>query len=177
MIAGFRFQTIRLRISQRGQRVYFNGISDKDFRFIRAICLSVGSVQALYGSTIGIRIDEKEILDESHEAHLLVFGPNLPPNEQMLSLNPHVPVQSSKIEGIYTDCSLQGLLGNAGSNTGGGIISKNEIKIKKTYVSGKDIVKYSNTAVDSSTVVTSTVNTNKSAKYPYDVRITFLLGK
>jgi hypothetical protein len=183
MILGYRFQQVNLRISKSGQRVYFNTDSIKDFGQIKGIALSVGYDGALYGSTFGFRVDEKEILDESHEAHLLVFGNDVAPNSRMLFFETPIPVHSSKIEGIYTDGSLQTLLGNASESPGGGIISKNDVNVKKTYVSGKDLVKFSSFSVDNFQLFTGgsgfvmATPPVATVYYPYDVKVTLLLLK
>lgn len=186
MILGYRFQKVNLRISKSGQRVYFNAESHKDYTKIKGISLSVGYEGALYGSTFGFRVDEKEVLDESHEAHLLVFSEDIDPNKRMLFFETPIPIHSSKIEGIYTDSSIQGLLGNASYNPSGGVISKNEVNIKKTYVSGKDIVKYSNFSVDTTLLLSGSFGSGiglvsaapaPTVYYPYDVRVILLLTK
>ncbi|PZF71557.1 hypothetical protein [Taibaiella soli] len=187
MIRGFRFQKVSLRISKSGQRVYFNTESHKDFTQLKGIALTVGHEGALYGSTFGFRIDEKEVLDESHEAHLLVFGNDVAPNRKMLLFEIPIPINSSKIEGIYTDSSLQDLLGNASYNPGGGIISKNDVNVKKTYVSGKEVVKYSNFQVDGFQMLSGsgfsiggysvTPAPVTVVYYPYDVKVTLLLTR
>ncbi len=189
MIRGFRFQKVSLRISKSGQRVYFNAESHKDFTQIKGIALSVGYEGALYGSTFGFRVDEKEVLDESHEAHLLVFGNDVAPNRKMLFFEIPIPINSSKIEGIYTDSSLQDLLGNASYNPGGGIISKNDVNVKKTYVSGKEVVKYSNFQVDGFQMFSgggfsmgggfavASPPPVTVVYYPYDVKVTLLLTR
>lgn len=190
MIRGFRHQKVSLRISESGQRVYFNTESHKDYTQLKGIALSVGYEDALYGSTFGFRVDEKEILDESHEAHLLVFSNDVPPNKKMLLFETPVPINSSRIEGIYTDSSLQTLLGNASYNPGGGIIPKSDVNIKKTYVSGKELVKFSNFEVDSFQVfsgsgifgtiggiVGTPTQPVAAVYYPYDVKVTLLLTR
>lgn len=193
MIRGFRYQKVSLRISESGQRVYFNTESHKDYTLLKGIALSVGYSDALYGSTFGFRVDEKEILDESHEAHLLVFSNDLPPNKKMLFFETPVPINSSKIEGIYTDSSLQTLLGNASYNPGGGIIPKSDVNIKKTYVSGKELVKFSNFEADSfqmfsgsgvfggfsgfGGIVSTPAQPATAVYYPYDVKVTLLLTR
>lgn len=189
MIRGYRYQKVSLRISQSGQRVYFNTESHKDYTQLKGIALTVGYSGALYGSTFGFRVDEKEVLDEAHEAHLLVFSDDVAPNKKMLFFETPIPVTSSKIEGIYTDSSLQGLLGNASYSPGGGVIPKSDVNIKKTYVSGKELVKFSNFQVDNFQVASgSGVFGSFSAAaaapspaapvyYPYDVKITLLLTR
>jgi hypothetical protein len=169
-----------LRISKAGQRLYFHAESDKDYRYIKAISLSVGYEGALYGSTFGFRVDEKEILDESHEVHLLVFGDDTPPGEKMLFFSPLVPVHSSKVEGIYTDSGMQALLGWGGYGVGGGLIPAGERNILKSYVSGREIVKYTDMA-SSGSAFSGVTGTNGGAAgtmaYPYDVRVILLLSK
>ena len=188
MIRGFRFQKVSLRISKSGQRVYFNTESHKDFTLLKGIALTVGHEGALYGSTFGFRVDEKEVLDESHEAHLLVFGKDVAPNRKMLFFEIPIPISSSKIEGIYTDSSLQDLLGNASYNPSGGIISKNDVNVKKTYVSGKEVVKFSNFQVDGFQMFSgggfsiggyavTTPPPVTTVYYPYDVKVTSLLTR
>lgn len=195
MILGYRFQKVSLRISRSGQRVYFNGESHKDFSLLKGIALSVGYDGALFGSTFGFRVDEKKVLDESHEAHLLVFGNDVAPNNRMLFFETPIPIQSSKLEGIYTDSALQSLLGNISYSPGGGVIASTDVNVKKTYVSGKDIVSYSNAVVDNVPVYNAPTNislgnggmaipgtaASPSAPapvyYPYDVKITMLLSR
>ncbi|MBS1773912.1 MAG: hypothetical protein JST82_13725 [Bacteroidetes bacterium] len=201
MIHGYRFQKVSLRISQSGQRVYFNTESHKDFSVLKGIALSVGYENALFGSTFGFRVDEKKVLDESHEAHLLVFGNDIAPNERMLFFETPIPIHSSKLEGIYTDSALQSLLGNISYSPGGGVIAQTDVNVKKTYVSGKDIVSYSNAVVDvlpaynaSNVAVVGGGGTAMSGAgataaapppgtppppvyYPYDVKITMFLSK
>ncbi len=193
MILGYRFQKVKLRISKAGQRVYFNTETDKDFTMLKGIALSVGYEGALYGSTFGFRVDEKEIFDESHEAHLLVYSNDISPNSKMLLFEMPVPVKSSKVEGIYTDSSLQSLLDNASYNPSGGVISRNEVNIKKTYVSGKEVVKFSNFTVDDNLVAYAGSGSGfgggfgigaapapdpaAQVYYPYDVRVILFLSK
>ncbi|GEM_PF-5143995 len=195
MIQGYRFQKVSLRISKSGQRVYFNAESHKDFSMLKGIALSVGYDGALFGSTFGFRVDEKKVLDESHEAHLLVFGNDVPPNDRMLFFETPIPIHSAKLEGIYTDSALQSLLGNISYSPGGGVIAATDVNVKKTYVSGKDIVSYSNAVVDNVPVYNAPINiglgnssmtmpstgASPSATtpvyYPYDVKITMFLSR
>lgn len=195
MIQGYRFQKVSLRISKSGQRVYFNTESHKDFSMLKGIALSVGYDGALFGSTFGFRVDEKKVLDESHEAHLLVFGNDVPPNARMLFFETPIPIHSAKLEGIYTDSALQSLLGNISYSPGGGVIAATDVNVKKTYVSGKDIVSYSNAVVDNVPVYNAPINiglgnssmtmpstgASPSASapvyYPYDVKITMFLSR
>lgn len=179
---GFKYQKFKLRVGKSGQRIYFRSESEKDFNFIKGIALSVAYEGALYGSTFGFRVDEKEVFDESHEAHLLVFGDDIPPNEQMLFFKKPIPIKGSKLEGVYTDTALQGLLNNISNNPSGGIISKNDINISKTYVSGKDLMSFNVFAVDAGlTAYTSSSLVAPSIapvlNYPYDVRVQLLLSK
>lgn len=195
MIQGYRFQKVSLRISKSGQRVYFNAESHKDFSMLKGIALSVGYDGALFGSTFGFRVDEKKVLDESHEAHLLVFGNDVPPNDRMLFFETPIPIHSAKLEGIYTDSALQSLLGNISYSPGGGVIAATDVNVKKTYVSGKDIVSYGNAVVDNVPVYNAPINiglgnssmtmpstgASPSATapvyYPYDVKITMFLSR
>lgn len=192
MIRGYRYQKVNLRISEEGQRVYFNAESHKDYTQIKGIALTVGYEGALYGSTFGFRVDEKEVMDESHEAHLLVFSNDVAPNKKMLFFETPIPVNSSKIEGIYTDSSLQSLLGNASYNLSGGVISKNDVNVKKTYVSGKELVKFSNFEADAFQIFNGSGIIGGIGSigggvispypvtvvyYPYDVKVTLLLTR
>ncbi len=198
MTRGFRYQQVSLRISESGQRVYFNAESHKDYTLLKGISLSVGYEAALFGSTFGFRVNEKKILDESHEAHLLVFGNDVPHNQRMLFFETPVPIHASKLEGIYTDSALQALLGNTSYSPGGGVIPPADVNVKKTFVSGKDIVSYSRVIADAvlvsdnagvivgggglgtGPVAGSPDPTNPSnplsVYYPYDVRITMYLS-
>lgn len=182
---GFKYQQFKLRVGKSGQRIYFRSESEKDFNFIKGISLSICYEGALYGSTFGFRVDEKEVLDESHEAHLLVFSNDNAPNQRMLYFKKPIPIKGSKLEGVYTDTALQGLLNNISSNPSGGIISKNDINVIKTYVSGKDLMSFNVFAVDAGLVAyTSTALLTPPASttipevfYPYDVRVQLLLTK
>lgn len=184
MAKGFTFQTINLRVSDIGQRIYFKSESIIGYSKIAGLSLKIGHEGALYGSTFGFRVAEKEVLDESHECHLLTFSDNLAPSEKMLFFEKPIPVDVSKIEGIYTDSALQGLLENLSNNPGGGIISKNDINVVKTYVSGKDLMSFQTFAVDAGIVAysgsISLIPPSSSIPivyYPYDVRIRLLLLK
>ena len=197
MIHGYRYQKVSIRISQSGQRVYFNTESHKDFSLLKGIALSVGYDNALFGSTFGFRVDEKKVLDESHEAHLLVFGSDVPPNKRMLFFETPIPIHSSKLEGIYTDSALQALLGNISYSPGGGVIAQTDVNVKKTYVSGKDIVSYTTAVVDAlpaynsssgvlvgsgggGVAIRGTAGSPGQVRpvyYPYDVKITMFLSK
>jgi hypothetical protein len=103
----------------------------------------------------------------------------------MMFFEKPIAIQSSKIEGIYTDSALQGLLNNVSTHPSGGVIPKADISISKTYVSGKDLMSFNAFAVDagiaafSSSGAISTISTPTAAtpmlNYPYDVRIELLL--
>jgi hypothetical protein len=182
MSLGFKYQQFKLRVGKTGQRIYFRSESEKDYNFIKGISLSIGYEGALYGSTFGFRVDEKEVLDESHEAHLLVFSNDNAPNQRMLFFKKPISINSSKLEGVYTDTALQGLLNNISNNPSGGIISKNDINITKTYVSGKDLMSFNVFAVDAGlTAYTSSAPIlavpAPIVYYPYDVRVQLLLSK
>ena len=185
MAIGFKYQQFKLRVGKSGQRIYFRSESEKDYSFIKGISLSVAYEGALFGSTFGFRVDEKEVLDESHEAHLLVFSNDNAPNQRMLFFKKPIPIKGSKLEGVYTDTALQGLLNNISNNPSGGIISKNDINVIKTYVSGKDLMSFNVFAVDAGLVAyTSTAlltppssTTTPVVYYPYDVRVQLLLSK
>lgn len=182
MALGFKYQQFKLRVGKSGQRIYFRSESEKDFNFIEGISLSIGYKDALYGSTFGFRVDEKEVLDESHEAHLLVFCEDNSPKERMLFFKKPIPIKGSKLEGVFTDTALQGLLNNISSNPGGGVISKNDINVIKTYVSGKDLMSFNVFAVDAGLLAyASSVPVSPTSApavyYPYDVRVQLLLTK
>jgi len=179
---GFKYQQFKLRVGKTGQRIYFRSESEKDYQYIKGIALSVAYDGALYGSTFGFRVDEKEVLDESHEAHLLVFSNDNAPNQRMLFFKKPIPIKGAKLEGVYTDTALQGLLNNISNNPSGGIISKNDINITKTYVSGKDLMSFNVFAVDAGlTAYTSSAPIlavpAPIVYYPYDVRVQLLLSK
>lgn len=182
MALGFKYQQFKLRVGKSGQRIYFRSESEKDYQFIKGIALSIAYDGALYGSTFGFRVDEKEVLDESHEAHLLVFSNDNAPNQRMLFFKKPIPIKGSKLEGVYTDTALQGLLHNISNNPSGGIISKNDINITKTYVSGKDLMSFNVFAVDAGlTAYTSSAPIlavpAPIVYYPYDIRVQLLLSK
>lgn len=182
MALGFKYQQFKLRVGKSGQRIYFRSESEKEFNFIKGISLSIGNEAALYGSTFGFRVDEKEVLDESHEAHLLVFCSDNAPGDRMLFFKKPIPIKGSKLEGVFTDTAMQGLLNNISSNPSGGIISKNDINIIKTYVSGKDLLSFNVFAIDAGLLAyTSGAPTSATPQpavyYPYDVRVQLLLTK
>jgi hypothetical protein len=194
MALGFKFQSFKLRVGKSGQRIYFRSEAVKDYPYLKGIALSIPYEGALYGSTFGFRVAEKEVLDESHEAHLLVFGQDNPTNERMLFFKKPIPINNSKLEGVYTDTALQGLLQNISNNPSGGIISKNDINISKTYVSGKDLMSYQVFSVDAGLVAyssgismlptsspspstPSSPSTPTELYYPYDVRVQLLLSQ
>lgn len=182
MALGFKYQQFKLRVGKSGQRIYFRSESEKDYQYIKGIALSIAYDGALYGSTFGFRVDEKEVLDESHEAHLLVFSNDNAPNQRMLFFKKPIPIKGSKLEGVYTDTALQGLLNNISNSPSGGIISKNDINITKTYVSGKDLMSFNVFAVDAGlTAYTSSAPIlavpAPIVYYPYDVRVQLLLSK
>ena len=182
MDINFKYQKIKLRVSKIGQRIYFKSESINGFKYIKSIALHIGNENALFGSTFGFRVDEKEIFDESHEAHLLTYANDSAPNERKLLFEKPIAINGSKIEGIYTDCALQGLLDNISNNPNGGVISKNDINVIKTYVSGKDIMSFNVFAVDAGMLAyTGSIGLIPSPSpqiyYPYDVRIELLLTK
>lgn len=179
---GFKYQQFKLRVGKSGQRIYFRSETEKDYHFIKGISLSIGYEGALYGSTFGFRVDEKEVLDESHEAHLLVFSNDNAPNQRMLFFKKPIPIKGSKLEGVFTDTALQGLLNNISSNPSGGIISKNDINVIKTYVSGKDLMSFNVFAVDAGLMAYTSSAPILAIPapivyYPYDVRVQLLLSK
>lgn len=182
MDINFKYQRIKLRVSKVGQRIYFKSESVNGFKFIKSIALHIGNDQALLGSTFGFRVDEKEVFDESHEAHLLTYSNDTAPNDKRTFFEKPIAINSAKLEGIYTDSALQGLLDNISNNPNGGVISKNDINVIKTYVSGKDILSFNVFAVDAGMIAYTggiglISSTTPQVYYPYDVQIELLLTK
>lgn len=175
----FTWQRISLRISRQGQSVYFSSQSPKDFHLLTALCLNVRNQQAMIGSTFGLRIDEARILDESHEAHLLSFSPDVSYSERFLPLEPAVSVNCSRIEGIYTDGFMQSLLKQSTTWQTPGLIPQSTVSTRKTFVSGKESFSYSEQVSSNPEQSDSFTNAqgstvNPRPQYPYDVSVYFL---
>lgn len=177
----FAEQSINIRVNHVGESIYFHADSLTDFKHIVAMKLTIANTKSIYGSTIGFRVDEKEVLDNSHEAHLLQYGTNVAPNERKKVFRFPIAVNNSKLEGVYTDSYLQGLLSYDSSNPNGGVISKNSINVNKTYVSGKESNSFNSFAADAGLLAfsaglgTSPVPATR-VYFPYDVRIKWFLS-
>ncbi len=98
-----KFQQIRVRVTDFGESVRINAQTDKQYAKIRGIFVSLPDEQLLMGSLLGLRVNNQEVFEDSHEVKLITSGHQVAPNKKFFFFEEHLEAGGSAIEGKFTD--------------------------------------------------------------------------
>ena len=113
------WQHHRLRVGAPGDKVKFEFDTNKNFKRVKGIFVSVPQDAILIAATMGLRINGKEMFDDTHEMKALSANLTVAPNDRFFIFPEDVPAAGSKVEGVYRDGQANPyLFANGQDNTG-----------------------------------------------------------
>jgi hypothetical protein len=98
-----RYQLVKINVPERGTRVRFSADTDKMYKQITGLYVSVPD-EVLHGSTIELKISDKEIFPEDFEVKMISSSLNVSPNERFYD-KIQEEASGNRIEGRYNDSS------------------------------------------------------------------------
>ncbi len=98
----FKFDIIKIPVSEAGQIVKFSADANKMYKWIEGLFVSLPEEKAVPGSTMELKIANEEIFPEDYEVKLLTTGQECAPNERFFDLI-HEEAVGNLIEGRFTD--------------------------------------------------------------------------
>lgn len=102
-----KYQRIPVIITAAGTTTLFSANTDKLYKNVTGICVSLPYDASLYGTTVAMKIASEEIFDENFEAKLLAVNSEVAPDNKFYSgtvKNPFIePAEGSYVEGKLTD--------------------------------------------------------------------------
>lgn len=97
-----KYQIIKLPVVNKGDTVNFNTNSDKLYKKITGILITVPCIlPSVNWSILSLQINDKEIFPDDFESRLISFEQLVPANERFFLLDE--PADGSTIKGRYTD--------------------------------------------------------------------------
>jgi len=102
-MSDIKYQLIKIKVEESGSIIKFNADTDKKFKSIKGVFASLpDSDNALFGTSLELRIADNEIFPEGFEIKMLSCGQNVAPDDRFYSKIDE-EAQGSRIEGRYTD--------------------------------------------------------------------------
>ena len=98
-----KFQQIRVRVTGSGQTVRFSAQTDKQYSRIRGLFVLLPEDRALAGTCVGLRVNNQEVFDDTHDVRLLTSGQQVPPNDRFFRFEEFVEAGGCSLEGRVTD--------------------------------------------------------------------------
>lgn len=96
-----RYQLIKINVSERNERVRFSADTDKMYKRITGLYASVPD-EAINGSSIELKISDKEIFPEDFGVRMITTSINVSPNERFYN-RVSEEASGSRIDGKYVD--------------------------------------------------------------------------
>ena len=99
-----KYQIIKIPITSPGEKVKFSADTDKMYKQITGLDGSLPEEKAITGTTLELKIADKEIFPEDFEIRMITTGINLSPNDRFYEKVQEV-AQGNRIEGRLSDSS------------------------------------------------------------------------
>jgi hypothetical protein len=96
-----KYQIIKVPISAAGESIKFSADTDKMYKRITGLFASLPEDKAVPGTTLELKISDKEIFPEEYELKMVTTGQNVSPNSRFLGLSEEA--FGNHIEGRLTD--------------------------------------------------------------------------
>ncbi len=98
-----KYQLLKIKVSQSGENIKFSADTDKKYKSIQGIFASLPNTEnALFESTLELKIADKEIFPEGFEIKMLTCGQSVSPNDRFYN-KINEEALGSRIEGRYID--------------------------------------------------------------------------
>lgn len=137
-----KYQRIRFRISGPGETIRFNATCDKGYSRLNGIFVSLPQENALCGATLGLRLNNLELLDDGHEVILLTASNHVAPNNKFFVFPEAIEANGATIEGRFTDGSKYPLLVDNGDDNSVYDPGKVDFKNKPGYHTNPNEVQF-----------------------------------
>ncbi len=96
-----KYQIIKIPISAAGESIKFSADMDKMYKRITGLFASLPEDKAVPGTTLELKISDKEIFPEEYEIKMVTTGQNVSPNSRFFGLMEEA--LGNHIEGRLTD--------------------------------------------------------------------------
>ena len=100
-----KIQIIKIPVTQSGEKVKFSADTDKMYRQITGLHASLSEDKAVTGTSLELKISDKEIFPEEFEIKMVTTGMNVPPNDRFYE-RINEEANGSRIEGRLSDSGL-----------------------------------------------------------------------
>ena len=100
-----KIQIIKIPVAQSGEKVKFSADTDKMYRQITGLYASLPEDKAVTGTSLELKISDKEIFPEDFEIKMISTGMNVSPNERFYE-RINEEANGSRIEGRLSDSGL-----------------------------------------------------------------------
>jgi hypothetical protein len=100
-----RYQIIKVNVEAAGQTVKFSAETDKLYKRVQGIYVSMPKDESHFGSTMDLRIAEQEVFPEGFETKLLATSQSASTNERffMFDADEAIEAGGSHLEGRFVD--------------------------------------------------------------------------
>jgi hypothetical protein len=100
-MAKVKYQLIKFSVPQAGAQVNINASSDKLYKRIAALFVSLPEDKAFAGSTMQLGVNDQEVFPEGFEVKMISCSESVAPNDRLYSADEEAA--GSTIKGRYTD--------------------------------------------------------------------------
>lgn len=100
---------LRVSVPSAGASVRFNGETDKGYKRLQGIFVSVPDPRIEMGSAMSLKVGGVDVFDEEHDIRLITCGSGVAPNDKFFRFEEHLEGAGSAFEGRYTDAALDGV--------------------------------------------------------------------
>lgn len=97
-----KYQIIKVKVSEKSQMIKFSADTDKKFKRVKGLFVSLPSNEALFESTLELKIADVEIFPEDFEVKLLTCGDQIAPNDRFYTKLDEEAL-GSRLEGRFKD--------------------------------------------------------------------------
>ena len=101
-MTAIKYQLLKIKVISAKENVKFSADTDKKYKKLTGLFASLPSNNALFASTLELRVANEEIFPEDFEIKLLTCGDNVAPNERFFT-KLECEAMGSRIEGRYVD--------------------------------------------------------------------------
>jgi len=103
-----KYQIIKVPVNEPGESVRFFADTDKLYKRISGLFASLPDERAVRGTTLELKIAEKEIFPEEWELKMITCSEHVTPNERFFEKISE-EAKGNRIEGRFTDGSFPGI--------------------------------------------------------------------
>ena len=101
-MTAIKYQLLKIKVASAKENVKFSADTDKKYKKLTGLFASLPMGEALFASTLELKVANEEIFPEDFEIKLLTCGDNVSPNERFFE-KLECEAQGSRIEGRYVD--------------------------------------------------------------------------